>query len=96
VVSGFVHQSQRPVSCSLILAHLAKIKLHDTGLCDWCTKPETTEHFLLECGRTEELREELKNLCSSKNIELTMEMILSNPSMQNRVYDFCNSQQIRI
>ena len=41
---------------SVLNAHLFRMRLHPSGLCDYCGEAETMEHFLCRCINWEELR----------------------------------------
>jgi len=47
---------------SKLNAGLFKIGLHVSGECDLCGVAEDIPHFLLECIRTVQLRQEIKNV----------------------------------
>jgi ribonuclease HI len=57
-------------------AYLHQMKLHPTGLCESCLKPETVAHFLLEC--TGEVATAVKRKCARLGVALTISDVLGN------------------
>jgi len=84
------------LNCSKLNHHLFKINLHNTGLCDVCSELETTEHFLMRCTKTIDMRKKLKEICVPNNIIVNPRNILSISSLQDVVFKFCTSNNYYI
>ena len=83
------------LQCTRLNAHLCKLGIHDTGLCDVCSCQETVEHFLLHCTKTRKLRQKIKNSMKNQN-DYNMKYILSNTESQDKIYEFCVENNIKI
>jgi len=58
--------------------YLHKINRHPTGHCDHCKKPETVEHFLLQCPHAAIFKDtEIKNIKEALNSEKNIDKIYS-------------------
>ena len=60
-------------------AYLHEMRMHSTGLCDQCKKPETVEHHLLQCKNT--VSSALQQACITAKIVPTLANVLSNPNL---------------
>jgi len=69
--------------CSLN-AYLHEIKKHSTGLCDTCNKPETVEHFILDCQNS--VSTAVRQACSELKLLPTLAVVLSNTSLIDLVF----------
>ena len=49
--------------------HLQKLQKHQTGLCDYCQKEETVEHYILQCSRYSKERYEFQNRLTKQGID---------------------------
>jgi ribonuclease HI len=74
---------------------LKKINLHVNGHCEECGVLETTEHFINECLKTKQLRDNLRQVLGSSRI-WKLEEILSNPSSIMTITDYIIENRIKI
>ena len=75
--------------CSLN-KYLYDINLHHNGLCDTCNRPESVEHFLLECPHNR-ISESIKKKCRQLGIPSTIQNILRDSRLVDEVYSLiCN------
>ena len=65
-------------------AYLHEMKIHETGLCDLCNKPETVRHYIMECKN--HITTYIKDICQERNIEYTLESILNNRELLQAVF----------
>jgi hypothetical protein len=76
--------------------YLRKIGCHPTGLCDFCRREETVEHFLLECDGHKELSSQLKSLASSRNLIVSVELVLSTEPFLDAIYHYICANKLLI
>ena len=88
--------SRLRMQCSCLAAHLHKINIHASGLCDVCNKPETTNHFLFECISTYSLRLQLFSMCAVLKVKPSIGNVLTIRPLQDMVYNFCISSKSTI
>lgn len=60
--------------------HLQKIGCHPDGLCDSCKVPDTIEHFILSCTKTN-IATNLQNKCAKLNVGFNIINCLSRPDL---------------
>ena len=80
--------------CALNL-YLFQISKHDDGFCQTCGEPESTEHLLLECSRSQTTRKILQR-CREFNLQPTIKDILSDQRMITVVYDLISALDRKI
>ena len=60
--------------------HLLKLGRHADGLCEACGKPETVEHFLIECPHGK-VSKKVNLTCSRLGIPATIQTVLTNATV---------------
>ena len=68
--------------CGLI-AHLNKIGVHETGLCDKCRNPETIKHYQLEYEN--EMSQIVRDMCNKHNVAETLHIKRYNPWIKTKI-----------
>ena len=74
-------------------AHLFKIRCSDSPLCEFCTTPETVDHFLLECPAYNQHRTYLRTAAAERNLAFSLQSILCDPLLLAHTVEFvisCN------
>ena len=76
--------------------YLHKIGCHPTGLCDVCGRDGMVEHFLLNCEDHKELSSRLKSVAISRNLIVSVRMILSEEPFLNIIYSYICAKKISV
>jgi len=66
--------------------YLYRIKKHATGLCSHCNVQETIEHFLMNCPHYN-IKKQIGTLSNTPNSTLTIQTMLSDTIISNRLYE---------
>lgn len=82
--------------CCRLNMYLKKINLHPTGLCDVCLVPESVEHMILECKKTNSLTVKLKHIAGMLGVDLTLSNALTIPQLENSLIDYIIAHHIAI
>ena len=67
-----------------LAAYLHEINAHSTGLCEKCKKPETIEHYVINCQNA--VSAAIKQECSNRKIAPSLAVILSDSKFIDLVY----------
>ena len=68
--------------------YLKVIGRHADGNCVRCKKPETIEHFIMECVLNSDLISEIKNSCMNQKIPMNITTILKNNETMEKITDY--------